>query len=97
VKTLDEIKKKLFDMKSEIHIRYGVSNIEVFGSYVRGEQHENSDLDVLVEFDRDIDLLEVSGLKILLSEQLGMNVDVVLKRSVRPELKTIIFNEAVPI
>ncbi|MBN2189150.1 MAG: nucleotidyltransferase family protein [Chitinispirillaceae bacterium] len=97
MKTLEEIKKSLSLLKKEIHERYGVSNVEVFGSYVRGEQREGSDLDVLVEFDRRVDLLDVSALQILLSERLGMKVDVVLKRSVRPELKGIILGEAVPV
>jgi hypothetical protein len=97
MKTLEEIKRDLSALKKEIHAHYGVSNIEVFGSYVRGEQRDDSDLDVLVEFDRRVDLLDVSGLQILLSEALGLKVDVVLKRSVRPELKGIILGEAVPV
>jgi predicted nucleotidyltransferase len=97
MKNIEEIKNSLAGLKGEVHERYGVSKIEVFGSYVRGEQREDSDLDVLVEFDREVDLLEVSGLRILLSEKLGLDVDVVLKRSVRPELKDIIFNEAVAV
>ena len=97
MKNLEEIKRDLSALKKEIHAHYGVSNIEVFGSYVRGEQRDDSDLDVLVEFDRRVDLLDVSGLQILLSEALGLKVDVVLKRSVRPELKGIILGEAVPV
>ena len=97
MKTLEDIKSDLRKLKYEIHARYGVSNIEVFGSYVRGEQRESSDLDVLVEFDRDVDLLDVSGLRIMLCEQLQMQVDVVLKRSIRPELKHIILAEAIPV
>lgn len=69
----------------------------MFGSYVRGEQREDSDVDVLVEFDREVSLLDVSGLQIYLSEQLGVKVDVVLRRSVRKELKDVIFTEAIPV
>ncbi|MDD5673332.1 MAG: nucleotidyltransferase family protein [Chitinivibrionales bacterium] len=97
MRNLTEIKQSLAALKSEIHKRYGVSNIEVFGSYVRGEQRIDSDVDVLVEFDREVDLLDVSGLRIMLCERLKMQVDVVLKRSVRPELKEFILNEAVPV
>jgi uncharacterized protein len=94
---IEEIKKALSGLKNELHERYGVSNIEVFGSYVRGEQRDDSDLDVLVQFDRDVDLLEVSGLRIMLCERLQMEVDVVLKRSVRKELKDVIFKEAIAV
>ena len=97
MKNIEEIKRRVSALKDRIHDEYGVSNIEVFGSYVRGEQQEGSDLDVLVEFDRRVDLLDVSGLQIYLSETLGMKVDVVLKRSIRPELKDIILSEAVPV
>jgi len=77
--------------------QYGVKRIELLGSYVRGEQREDSDLDVLVEFDRPVSLLDVVGLEQFLSDTLQTKVDVVLRRSVRPELKEIILKEAVPL
>ncbi len=97
VKTFEEIKSQIEPLKGDLHRIYGVSRIEIFGSYARGEQLEESDLDVLVDFDRPVSLLDVAGLEIFLSEQLHTKVDVVLRRSVRPELREIIFNEAVPI
>jgi predicted nucleotidyltransferase len=97
MRNIDEIKHDLSLLKNIIHKEYGVSKIEVFGSYVRGESREDSDLDVLVDFDRKVDLLDVSGLRIFLSQRMGINVDVVLKRSVRPELKEIILAEAIPV
>ncbi|MFH0919193.1 MAG: nucleotidyltransferase family protein [Fibrobacterota bacterium] len=95
--TVTEIRTKLVKLKEEMHHVFGVSRIEIFGSYVRGEQRENSDVDVLVEFDRDVSFLDVAGLQVFLSEQLGIKVDVVLKRSVRWELKEAIFSEAVQV
>jgi hypothetical protein len=95
MKKIDEITKKLISLKTELHERYGVSKIEVFGSYVRGEQKEKSDLDVLVEFDRTIDLLDLVSLEMFISEQLGIKADVVPKRSIRSELRDIILNEAI--
>ncbi|MBI4725663.1 nucleotidyltransferase family protein [candidate division TA06 bacterium] len=97
MKTMAEIKETLSKLKDEIHRRYGVSRLEIFGSYARGEQRVDSDLDVLVEFDREVSLFDVAGLQIYLSEQLGAKADVVLRRSVRKELKDIIFAEAVPV
>ena len=97
MKTLEEIKSHIEPLKGDLHRLYGVSRIEIFGSYVRGEQREDSDLDILVDFDRPVSLLDVAGLQNFLCEQLGVNVDVVLRRSVRIELREGIFNEAVPI
>jgi hypothetical protein len=97
MKNLNEISKKLVSLKRELHERYAVSKIEVFGSYARGEQLEKSDLDVLVEFDRTIDLLDLVGLEMFISEQLGVKADVVPKRSIRPELRDIILDEAIAI
>jgi predicted nucleotidyltransferase len=95
MKKMDEISKKLISLKGELHERFAVSKIEVFGSYARGEQQEKSDLDVLVEFDRTVDLLDLVGLEMFISEQLGIKADVVPKRSIRSELRDIILNEAV--
>jgi len=97
MKNLKDIKKKLHALKQEIHEQYGVSKIAIFGSYVRGEQREDSDLDVLVEFDREVSLLDVVGLELFLTDSIGVKTDIVLRRSVRQELKDIIFNEAVPV
>jgi Predicted nucleotidyltransferases len=97
MKTTEEIKKQLSALREIIHTDYGVSRIELFGSYVRGEQRPDSDVDVLVEVDREVSLLDVVGLELFLSDSLGVKVDVVLRRSVRKELKEIIFAEAVPI
>jgi len=95
MKTFNELSKKLISLKKELHDRYAVSKIEVFGSYVRGEQQKNSDLDVLVEFDRTIDLLDLVSLEMFISEQLGIKADVIPKRSIRSELRDIILTEAI--
>ncbi len=50
MKTLDEIKNILKSHKGKLKERYGVKEIGIFGSYVRGEQTEKSDVDILVDF-----------------------------------------------
>ena len=97
MKTFEEIKSQIEPLKGDLHRLYGVSRIEIFGSYVRGEQREDSDLDILVDFDRPVSLLDVAGLKNFLCEQLGVKADIVLRRSVRSELREGILNEAVPV
>jgi predicted nucleotidyltransferase len=59
----------------------------VFGSYARGEQTERSDLDILIDFDANIDLLELIGLEQELSALLGIKVDLITLRSVKESLK----------
>jgi predicted nucleotidyltransferase len=97
MKSIGEIKRQLSALKDKINADYGVSDIKLFGSYVRGEQRENSDFDILVEFDREVSLLDVVGLELFLSDSLDLKVDVVIRRSVRPELQDVIFAEAVPV
>lgn len=60
--------------------------IGVFGSYARGENNQDSDLDILIDFDTRVDLLELIGLEMELSELLGVPVDLVTKRSVHKEI-----------
>jgi predicted nucleotidyltransferase len=81
--TIESIKKQLISLKSDLHERFGVSEIGVFGSWVRGEQKSTSDIDVLVDFDREIGLFELMELEEYLEQILGCKVDVALKRSLR--------------
>lgn len=97
MKTFREIKVQIEQLKPELHGLYGVSRVELFGSFVRVDQGEDSDLDVLVDFDRPVFLMDVAGLEIFLREHLQINVDVVLRRCVRPELRNVILDEAVAV
>ncbi|WP_342765647.1 nucleotidyltransferase family protein [Methanolobus chelungpuianus] len=63
----------------ELEDRFKVRSLAVFGSYVRGEQTDASDLDVLIEFNEAPGLLEFIGLENYLSDTLEIKVDLVLK------------------
>jgi len=71
MKTLEEINNMLKKYKEELKEKYGVKEIGIFGSYVRGEQDEESDLDILVEFERPIGFIRFMKLENSLSELLG--------------------------
>ena len=58
----------------------------VFGSYARGDENPNSDIDILIDFDMKVDLLELIGLEQELSEELGIKVDLITLRSVNDKL-----------
>lgn len=81
--TLTDIKNKLTQLKPELHLKFGVSEIGVFGSWVRGEENESSDLDVLVDFDRDVSLFDILELEEFLEKTFGCKVDIALRRSLR--------------
>ncbi|MCW5922090.1 MAG: nucleotidyltransferase family protein [Saprospiraceae bacterium] len=91
--TLTDIKNKLTALKPELHERFGVSEIGVFGSWVRGEQKETSDIDVLVDFDRFVGLFELMELQDYLEEVFGCNVDIAPKDSLRKHIGKYILAE----
>ncbi|HEY9601016.1 MAG TPA: nucleotidyltransferase family protein, partial [Allocoleopsis sp.] len=72
-----------------------LSELGIFGSYVRGEQNEESDVDVLVDYTEAPDLIELIDLENYLSDNLGMKVDVVTKNGLKPRLKERILSEVV--
>ena len=66
---------------------YRPKMVGVFGSYARGEQNPESDLDIVVEFEEDLSLLDIIGLEQELSEELGIKVDLITKKSIHTRLK----------
>lgn len=92
---LTEIRSVIRQHSDILAEKYGVRVVAVFGSYVRGEQAGQSDLDLLVEFLHPISLLELVGAEIYLTEVLGVKADLVPKRDVRAELRESILREAV--
>lgn len=82
----------------ELQRDYGVRALWVFGSYVRGEETPTSDLDVLVEFDdRPLSLFKFIELEYHLSDLLGVRVDLVEKRGLKPAIGQHILAEVVPV
>lgn len=86
---LTEIKNRIIPVLR----RYGVKRTAVFGSFVRGEEREDSDIDILVEFEGEKSLLDLAGLKIELEEKLGRKVDVLTYNSLHPLLRDRILSE----
>jgi predicted nucleotidyltransferase len=79
----------------EIKEKYSVSYLGIFGSYIRGEQTINSDLDVLVEFNETPGLLKYIELEYYLSDLLGVKVDLVTRTGLKPIVGKHILNEVV--
>ena len=76
--------------------KYHIKSIGVFGSFVRGEQRQRSDIDILVDFENDdMDLFTFIELKNYLSSRLGRKVDLVMKDSLKPHIGKRIMDEVV--
>ena len=99
MKTITEIRQILQAQKPYLAERYGVIEIGIFGSYVRGEQGPDSDLDVLIELEDPprISLLDLVNLQNYLSDLLGVKVDVAIKRNLRKRIGRRILQEVVPV
>jgi len=95
MKNLEEIKSILKKHKKELKEKYFVKNIALFGSYVKGKQTANSDIDILVEFEKPITLIQFIKLENYLSQLLGLKVDLVVKKSLKPYIKKQVLKEAI--
>jgi uncharacterized protein len=74
--------------------RFGVKELGVFGSAARGDAHENSDVDVLVEFERET-FDAYMGLLFYLEELFGRKVDLVMKDAIKARIRNRILGETV--
>lgn len=92
---LQEIITILRQHVPQLRERYKLKSLGLFGSYVHGAQLKRSDLDVLVDFEEAPSLLELSALQRHLSELVGVKVDLVLKRTLKPAIGEVILSEAV--
>ena len=95
MRNLEDLKKILQAHKAELNRKYGVTEIGVFGSYVKNEHNEASDIDILVEFRKAIDLLTFVNLKNYLSDLLNVNVDLVMKKALKRKIGQRILKEIV--
>jgi predicted nucleotidyltransferase len=94
---LENLKHSLAAELPLLRDRYGVASLSLFGSYVRGEQRPESDLDVLVTFHCTPGLLGFIELENHLSDLLGKRVDLVLRDALKSDIGTRVLAEAVPI
>ncbi|MGE5341792.1 MAG: nucleotidyltransferase family protein [Candidatus Omnitrophota bacterium] len=90
---INEIKDIIEKHKAEMIDQYHVSEIGVFGSYVRGEQREDSDIDILVSFQKPIGFIKFMRLEFYLSDLFGKKVDLVTKDSLKPYIGSAILRE----
>lgn len=93
----DEIRARLGALLPALKARYGVRSLALFGSYARGEQTPESDLDLLVEFDRVPGMLAFVNLQHTLEERLGVPVDLFTRPMLKPRLAPRILRDLVAV
>lgn len=90
-----DILARLRSLKPELASRFKAREIGLFGSSVRGELTDASDIDVLVDFEEGADLFDLVGMALFLEEELRRRVDLVPRRALRAELKESVLSELV--
>jgi hypothetical protein len=95
VRSIDEAVAVLREHRAEVVRKYRVREVGIFGSFVRGEQKDRSDIDILVSFSGIPDVFDYLELEDYLRRLLHRKVDLVRKEAIRPELKKRILGEAI--
>ncbi|MCK5624916.1 nucleotidyltransferase domain-containing protein [Candidatus Pacearchaeota archaeon] len=91
MKTLKKIEKKIIPILK----KHNIKRAGFFGSYARGEEKKNSDIDLLVKLEKHLSLFDVIGIKLELEKVIKKKIDLVEYETIRPELKEIILKEEV--
>ena len=92
---LRSLEENLKRLKPTLSRKFKIKRLGIFGSFVNGRFGKSSDIDILVEFSKSIDLLDFVALERYLSEQTGAKIDLVSLKALRPEFKDAILNEVV--
>lgn len=89
--TIEELKEKILPFLKKC----GISNAGIFGSFVRGDLDEESDIDIVIEIEKDITLFDFIDIKLELEEILNKKVDLVEYSALKPFIRDSILKEQV--
>jgi predicted nucleotidyltransferase len=92
-KELEKLKPKIVKILKE----KGIKKAGIFGSFARGEQKENSDIDILIELPENIGGFEFIGIQLEIEKILGRKVDMITYNSINPHLKKYILGDEIKI
>lgn len=95
MKTLNEIKQILSDQKLWLCETYQITELGIFGSYARGEQTQDSDVDVLIDYETAPTLFELVNLRDYLRNLIGIRVDIVTKNGLKPRIRERVLSEVI--
>mgnify|MGYP001596502645 CR=1 FL=1 len=94
---MSENTKKIIEAITPILKRAGVIRSDLFGSYAKGNDNAESDVDILVDFPKEKSLLDFADLKVKLEEELNKEVDLVEYDSVKPIIRNFVFNNLIKV
>jgi predicted nucleotidyltransferase len=97
MKSVEDIKEIIQQHRDDLQMQFGVAEIGLFGSYVRGEQAENSDVDIPVEFEKPVGFFKFLELEEYLEKLIDLKVDLVTKKALKPTIGSYILDEFVPV
>lgn len=92
-----EIRERLRIAPPDLRQRYPIRSLAVFGSYVRNEQTDASDLDILLDYERPMSFFTLARLRRELETITGLKVDLVLKTTLKARIGARILAEALPV
>ncbi len=90
-----EVIERLASAAEELHGRFGVKEMDLFGSLARDEGRDDSDVDLLVEFQGKADFDHFMDLRFYLEELLGKRVDLVTRKALKPRVRAVLKAEAI--
>lgn len=96
-KSLSDLKEPLQKLYPQLKEEFGVKQLGIFGSFTRNEQRKDSDLDILVTFDRVPSLFQYIELENRLSDALGIKVDLVMEDALKPTIREHVLSEVLMI
>jgi predicted nucleotidyltransferase len=91
--SLNHIINIIDESRDQLRTEFGVAEIGIFGSVVHGRQDADSDIDILVEFERPVGFVRFMRLEKRLVKLLGMPVDLVTKKALKPHIGKRILQE----
>lgn len=95
MKNFDQIKQTIAQQRKFLELEYSIKKIGIFGSYVHGTPTQDSDIDILVEFKKPIGLVKFLRLENYLTDLMGVKVDLVTKKALKPHIGKTILKELV--
>ena len=95
MKSRDEVLKILTSQKSSLLEAYQITRLGIFGSYARCQQTDDSDIDVLVEYENAPTLYKIIELRDYLSELFSVKVDVVTKNGLKERIRERVLAEVI--
>ena len=93
--SIEEIKNKIKENEQFLKDKYHIRNFLLFGSYAKGEQTQDSDIDLLVDFQKVIDMFEMIDLQDYLQNIFGKKVDLGTRNGLKSFIKETILKEAI--